>query len=238
MSAELDVLIIGAGAAGLSALRELRGSGLNVLCVEARGRIGGRILTIRDSLSPIPIELGAEFVHGRPPEIWEIIRSARLAAYDCGEKAIHIKHGKPQRENDAWSVAGRVMEDMQRAANRGRDETFASFLEQSSHPEKAKRLAASYVEGFNAAHQEVIGIASLAEDARAADEIEGDRSFRIANGYDCVPNALLQRLEDPPSNLKLNSVVERIKWRPGSATVRVRSGLDDRVDPPACQIAD
>ena len=78
MQPEFDVVVIGAGAAGLSALRELTRAGLSVLCLEARDRIGGRIFTVHDPLSPIPIELGPEFVHGRPPEIWEIIRSAGI----------------------------------------------------------------------------------------------------------------------------------------------------------------
>jgi monoamine oxidase len=58
-----DVVVIGAGAAGVSALRDLVGSGLTAIGLEARNRIGGRILT-RRTLARHPIELGAEFVHG------------------------------------------------------------------------------------------------------------------------------------------------------------------------------
>ena len=64
-----DVIVIGAGAAGLAALRELHGAGLSAVCIEATGRIGGRIYTVHDPQSPDAIELGAEFVHGRPPEV-------------------------------------------------------------------------------------------------------------------------------------------------------------------------
>src|SRR6185312_12694359 len=45
-------------------------AGLVVFILEARHRIGGRIHTLHDSLSPVPIELGAEFIHGTPPAIW------------------------------------------------------------------------------------------------------------------------------------------------------------------------
>ena len=64
-----EVVIVGAGAAGLSAARELTAAGREVLIVEARDRIGGRILTHREPALELPLELGAEFVHGRPPEI-------------------------------------------------------------------------------------------------------------------------------------------------------------------------
>lgn len=233
-SSNVDVVIVGAGCAGLTALRELQGAGLNVLCVEARDRTGGRILTVRDPLAALPIELGAEFIHGRSPAIWDITHSAGLAVYDCGEHAARIKNGKPEKHGDPWSLAGQVMNDMQRVASRGKDRSFASFLKQSSRPEDAKQIAASYVEGFNAARQEIIGIASLAEDARAADEIDGDHSFRFRDGYDSVIGTLVQDIEDLPSKLKLNSIVERIEWRAGSAILHVRSAISGDVETLRC----
>src|SRR5512144_1951646 len=64
-----DVLIAGASVAGLAAALRLAEAGLSVRILEARDRIGGRILTHRESSFPVPIELGAEFVHGQPKEI-------------------------------------------------------------------------------------------------------------------------------------------------------------------------
>ncbi|HWC73184.1 MAG TPA: FAD-dependent oxidoreductase, partial [Gemmatimonadales bacterium] len=60
----VDVLVLGAGAAGLAAARDLSQAGLRVTVIEARPRIGGRIFTRHDPRSPVPLELGAEFVHG------------------------------------------------------------------------------------------------------------------------------------------------------------------------------
>jgi len=58
------VIVIGAGAAGLSAAAALGEAGLAVAVLEARERIGGRIITLRDPVCQSPVELGAEFVHG------------------------------------------------------------------------------------------------------------------------------------------------------------------------------
>lgn len=225
---DFDVVVIGAGAAGLTALRELRRAGLKVLCLEARDRIGGRILTVHDPLSPIPIELGAEFIHGRPPEVWNPVRSAGLTVYDCFEKAVHIREGQPWHEEDAWLLANQVLEDMQRTAHEKPDESFAEFLGRSAHSDDAKELAASFVEGFNAADKNVIGIASLAQDAAAAASIGGDRSYRVVNGYDAVVSSLASGVEELHSTLQLNAVVERIEWETGRATVHFRSGLSNR----------
>lgn len=225
---DFDVIIVGAGAAGLTALRELDRAGCNVLCLEARDRIGGRVYTVRDPLSPIPVELGAEFVHGRPAEITEIARSGQLALYDCTERAVHVENGQVQDESDAWELVGEILDDMQRAASSGPDRSFRSFLEHSSHPEAAKRLATAYVEGFNAARQELAGIASLAEDARAAGQIGGDQSLRVRDGYDAVIHHVLQGIDNATAKVRLNSIVESVDWQPGSASVHVRSALTGR----------
>ncbi len=206
----LDVIVIGAGVSGLAALVEIDRAGLNAVCLEARDRIGGRILTVHDRLSPLPIELGAEFIHGKPREVWDIVESQHLAAYDCTETALHLKSGSVVDSSDAWLPFDAVMKDMQQAAEDGPDQTFSSFLQQTNHPLNAKEMATSYVEGFNAADADVIGIAALARDARAADSIDGDRSFRILNGYDVVPFKLLQQTR---SKLYLNSIVQRIDWK-------------------------
>jgi len=65
-----DVLILGAGVAGLSAAIDLSRAGLHVQIIEGRERIGGRVFTRFDQNLNHAVELGAEFIHGLPPEIW------------------------------------------------------------------------------------------------------------------------------------------------------------------------
>jgi hypothetical protein len=132
--------------------------------------------------------------------------------------------GKVQ-DAHAWESVARVMDDMQRAASFGPDQSFANFLASSPGSEDEKRWAAGYVEGFNAARKEVVGIVSLAQDARAADQIDGDRAFRLTNGYQALPLHLLRAVKDSNTKLRLNSVVESIAWQPGSAAVHFRHAL-------------
>ncbi|MBZ0315884.1 MAG: FAD-dependent oxidoreductase [Anaerolineae bacterium] len=72
-----DALIVGAGAAGLAAGRILHDAGRSILMLEARDRIGGRIHTDYD-FAVIPIEFGAEFIHGDRAVTVDLVKSAGL----------------------------------------------------------------------------------------------------------------------------------------------------------------
>jgi monoamine oxidase len=220
---DCDVLIIGAGVAGLTAFRDLSRRGVHVLCLEARDRIGGRILTIEDPHSPLPIELGPEFIHGRPPETWEVVRDAKLAVFDCDENAAHICNGQADEHSDAWEQMDEITNEMKQVAESGADPSFFEFIQQVQQPESVKEMATSYVEGFNAAHKERISIASLAQDANAAEQIDGDRNFRIVNGYQALANFLLENSFSNSSRLLLNTVVTAVHWIRGHARIEARS---------------
>ncbi len=71
---EFDTIIIGAGACGLLAGRELSRAGYKVAIIEAHNRTGGRIHTFTPPKFTIPIEAGAEFVHGQLPETLKLLK--------------------------------------------------------------------------------------------------------------------------------------------------------------------
>lgn len=57
-----SIIVIGAGVAGLKAAADLAAKGYAVTVLESRDRTGGRIWTV--TKSPVPIELGAQWIHG------------------------------------------------------------------------------------------------------------------------------------------------------------------------------
>src|SRR6266516_3844342 len=85
----IDVLVLGAGAAGLAAARDLSHAGLRVTVIEARPRVGGRILTLHDPRSPVPLELGAEFIHGEGAETLPLAQAAGLAVLELPRSEEH-----------------------------------------------------------------------------------------------------------------------------------------------------
>ncbi len=98
----VDVLVLGAGAAGLAAARDLSQAGLRVTVIEARPRIGGRILTRHDPRVPVPLELGAEFVHGEAPETFAIARAAGLGVLEIPDLHESVAGGRFKPMPDFW----------------------------------------------------------------------------------------------------------------------------------------
>jgi monoamine oxidase len=232
--ADCDVAIVGAGVAGLSAAATLARAGRTIRCLEANDRVGGRILTVHDPLSPLPVELGAEFVHGRPPEIWDLIRSANLPAYEHSSQALHIDQTRWIATKQVGEIADQVLSQMARS-HRAKDESFEDYLHRSHQRNDIKNWARIHIEGFNAARRELISAASLIEDSEAAEKIDGDRAFRILAGYDSIPISLLRSIPNHQSVVQLNSIVERVIWRRGFAEVEYRSSIDNQTSKLQCR---
>ena len=120
-----DVLIIGAGMAGLTAARTLAEAGRRVLVLEAQHRIGGRILTRH--IGGEALELGAEFIHGHSPELWALIEEAGLTARERGGTQIYFHNGALGSSSGEVDNAFQSLEDLKNF--NGSDISFAEYLE-------------------------------------------------------------------------------------------------------------
>jgi protoporphyrinogen oxidase len=213
-----SVLVIGAGVAGLAAAQRLAGSGIQVTILEARDRLGGRIHTLHDRNLPAPVELGAEFVHGKPSEIWSIAAAEDLVMGSlegddwCSENQILKKC------NDFWQRWNEVARQIIRKGKCYPDRSFSEFLQTLSCDDATKRDATEFVEGFNAARAERISLQHLSISQEAADRISGDTPYRILSGYDRIVR-VLSRFDPPAVKIHLNTIVDTIEWAPGHVRV-------------------
>jgi len=218
-----DVLIIGAGAAGLSAAVELSRAGLRVEIIEARDRVGGRMFTRHDPTLDHPIELGAEFVHGLAPEIWLPVQQHNLKVAEVEGDLWCSINGKLQKCN-FFAQADKILNAMddEFADSNQPDESFLDFLARrfpGKNHEEAKQWATGYVSGFNAADPGLVSARWLVNSRRADEQIEGDRAFHIADGYQSLVDIFLRELKDLNVGIRLNTIVTKIKWNSGSVEV-------------------
>src|SRR5258706_11893658 len=199
------VIILGAGAAGMAAAAVLSQKGVATLILEARDRIGGRIHTIDDAVFPIPIDMGAEYVHGDPEATWKIIREAKLVAHDVpfdnyelrGDRFVHLRNFSQE--------LGKIMTGVPTA-----DLSFAEFLQKykaRADLANARRLAIHFVQGFDAADPQLASTQSIAEEWKGIGDIEEETQHRILEGHRAIIEHLRKSLDHKRVQIRLNTPI-------------------------------
>lgn len=231
MSIDADVLVLGAGVAGLAAARDLSRAGRKVILLESRDYFGGRIATKHDPQWPVPIELGAEFIHGKPREMWDLIDAAALPAYDVTNTHWQDVGNRIDRSDDFWEQVDAVFKRFDLVGTKPQDDlSLRDFLRIhcSDVPEDIRAMAASFVEGFDAANVDEVGIAWLRQMQEASDAMDGERSFRLACGYDALVRSLVAGFDAARVDTRLSHHVRHVHWQPGSVQVDTTHLTTDR----------
>src|SRR5215211_3785749 len=215
-----DAVVVGAGAAGLIATRQLARAGKRVCLLESSDRIGGRIMTVYDSNAGVPIELGAEFIHGEARETMRLLDEARLVTLPVAGKHHRSDRGELVPLGPAWERIGEVFKHLN--PRRKNDRPFQEFLDEKpggSRLREERTLARGFVQGFFGADATLISEKSLAE---AGDPAEGAaEAARIVNGY----TALIDYLQrDIAANIRLGARVIRVVRNESSVSVSDQAG--------------
>jgi monoamine oxidase len=221
MAKDANVVIIGAGASGLTAAADLTRAGVDVTIIEARDRIGGRMFTKKDPHTNATIELGAEFIHGRPPEIWNLLHKNKTRAHAVDGDNFCVQNGELSG-CDFFSQIDRVLNKL---PHYQRDRSFIQFLRsyenKHSIPPQIRARTLRYIEGFHAANPRFISVHSLVKGMKADEKIDGEQAYRIVKGYSQFLRILENRIGDV--SVDLNTKVEGIRWSKGEVKLTTRS---------------
>jgi len=207
-----DVVIIGAGVAGLTAARELSSAGMRVLVVEARDRLGGRVMTHHTTDGVV--ELGAEFVHGAFDEILGVAREAGLPLRELSPRA------PSAAERSGREAFMSAMDQLLAFASTGdADESFKDLVDRVDLAPEVKAQGLRFVGGYHAADPDRISVQSLIKNTAADERPGADRQFRFAAGYDGLVTAIYERTDRRLCDVQLNTVVTAVEW--GEKRVRI-----------------
>ena len=165
-----DVIVIGAGVAGLIAAGEIARQGWSVQLIEARNRTGGRIFSECPRGWPVAIELGAEFVHGGNPGLRKVFKKARIRTHPV-EVNVWWRDGRTgviAHMPNYWEEIGRVVAQIPSRASGWSFQQFLNRQKREISP-ATRVLAKHYVGGFEAAPTKKISAAALREDHAGTD---------------------------------------------------------------------
>lgn len=177
----VDVAVVGAGAAGLVAARELRRAGFSVRVLEAGNRVGGRISTLHVASAGLPLELGAEFIHGEARQTMRLLAEANVVTVPVIGDHLRSDSGELSPHHLTWQRMARVFKRLD--PDREPDRSFQEFLDTRPGGRalaEERELARGFVEGFHAADVSRISERSIARQGDPGDA--AGRSARILSG--------------------------------------------------------
>ena len=220
--ADVDVVVVGAGAAGVAAARRLAASRLSTVVIEASARVGGRAWTC--SLADMALDLGCGWLHSADRNAW-----TRVA----GEAGFAVDRRLP-----AWGRQYRDLgfpKDEQAAARRA----FAEWTRRLKDAPPDSDCAADALEpggAWNAYIESISGFINGDElerisiaDLRAYDAASTEANWRLARGYGALiaaslPRPIDLRLSTPATAIELGAAGVLCLETPSGA-VRARSAI-------------
>jgi monoamine oxidase len=218
LTGRFDVAVIGAGAAGLAAAAELAANGRRVCVLEARDRIGGRIYTRRETDLPIPLELGAEFIHGASPSTIEWLKRANGAIVDATQTRWMLRDGKLQPFDEVFDEMKQGLSEIRRPR---KDLPFGEFLETTARKKlsaRARTFARALVEGFDAADTSRVSTFEILDEWSGNNAADAP-TFRPLQGYASLIDAIAGALPPDRVHMRMNAAVEEVRWTRGEVCV-------------------
>lgn len=218
----VDVLVIGAGAAGLAAARKLLRSGKSATVLEARDRIGGRIHTFAGEGFSVPVEAGAEFMHGDLPFSTALMKESQVRYFAGEGRTWNVQFGALSQEDlfhDDWDMLLGKLHELDH------DVTIGKFLEDHFSEPRYSALTEAvrkFVEGYDAADIHKASALALREEW-SNENIQG---YRPEGGYSRLMDFLALEIEKYEGKIVLSAVVKAIVW--GMQEVEVITSGDVR----------
>jgi monoamine oxidase len=218
---QFDVIVIGAGAAGLLCAHDLTRVKMKILILESQARVGGRMYTNLPERFTRPIESGAEFIHGEAPITLGLLTQSGSKYHEMSGN-VYQAHDDTVRKEDffdnEWSL---VLDGLKKLE---KDMTMADFLRSNfanKEHHALKEKITRFVEGYNAADITKVSALALRDEWSAE---EDPAQYRIQGGYAQLYNFLRESIESAGGVITLNQTAQEVRWRKGHVEVSTQGG--------------
>ncbi|MGY3453863.1 flavin monoamine oxidase family protein [Bradyrhizobium sp. USDA 4353] len=221
------IIVVGAGAAGMMAARELSRAGRKVTLLEARDRCGGRIHPLSEDVFGYRAEAGAEFIHGEARVTYQLLKEAGLSAQPIGGARWHVENGVFTCTDPADRQMDRLHQVL---ATLEEDLTVTALLERHFSGAEFAALRDSVlgmVQGYDAADPDRASVFALREEWMGGER--GDQA-RIVGGYGVLLDYLVAECRARGVTFAFQAVVTAIESADGGALVRCADGQTHRAD--------
>jgi monoamine oxidase len=211
-----EIIIVGAGAAGLMAAAELCRKNYGVTVLEARDRIGGRMHTLMKPGFDKPFEEGAEFIHGKMPLSRALLEETQTHYEPMSGRFWRSHLNKLETDRSFIEDDSGLVKKLKEVET---DITIKEFLEKYFDREKDSVLIhsiKSFVEGYDAADYDKLSTFAFRDEWLKEDE---SHQFRISGGYKKIYDHLEDGVVKNGGKIILGKIVNKIEYGNKSATV-------------------
>lgn len=215
-----DIIIIGAGATGLMAAKELSAAGYAICLLEADSKAGGRMATVYTPGFDQPVETGAEFVHGNLPLTLQLLKEANIIYHPVGGEMINVQNGKwhsDEAHDEHWGFFMQKLEQLQS------DMTISAFLDRYfAAPEYTllRNGVQRFAEGFDLADITKASMLAVREEWQHEEE----EQYRIEGGYIRLTNYLHDECVKQKVSIYFNQEINKVDYRGGNIRVYSTDG--------------
>src|ERR1043166_1846900 len=220
-------LIVGAGAAGLMAARELAREGKRVTVLEARGRCGGRIYSLPVEQFGYPAEGGPEFVHGDAPVTTALLRAARLSLAPVRGSRWSVRAGMLSPTGPRFPHADRLRQALAKLKTALPIAEFLKMHFADQQYDELRRTLTRMIEGYDAADPARASTFALRDEWM--NEGLGPQR-RIVEGHGALIEFLVAECRRLGAAIHLGAAVTAIEARGGRIAARCRDGAVHAAD--------
>jgi len=250
LDAFFDVIVVGAGYAGLSAARSLKDAGKHILLLEARDRVGGRVET-RHLDQDLYVDLGAQWIGPTQSKMYALLREFNIPSFHTHDEGKTILHHQQKNKtykglipplplpallslNNAIKKMNRLSAtiDPSKPWNHPRARqwdslTLQGWMDQQMMSARAKDLFSLAAQAIFAAHPSEISFLFALYYTRSGGNFDtlmnirnGAQEERILGGADLPARKLADTLKE---ELRLSCLVSSVEWSGDGVTVHTNS---------------